>query len=323
MTSTRFVSASVCWWCYIACSGWLLSVFVFPRHEDHYWNSMIAHCESTVVIFVFSFCSGNSSLYDPAWPILPIVLSIGWVLQTFFEGNHITPRGVYTVLLLVLWYVRYVSQHPWDGWTKGIHTEDWRYVDLSEKVNHNAVLYWILSLVSCHLIPTLLVWFALSPVRTVCHRDSDNSLPLGPRDAIAVAVCLASILWTKVADQQLIDFRRSVYGDTANLHTSSSSKKILRTGLWKFSRHPNYFGEATFWFGIALIAWADEASSMTWFGSLGMFLFFRLSAHLTDVRMLKNRGEKYQQVMNEVSALVPMIPKQRTAEVEAPQKKET
>ena len=47
--STRFVPASVCWLCYILASVWLLSVLLlFPQHEDHYWNSMMAHCESTV-----------------------------------------------------------------------------------------------------------------------------------------------------------------------------------------------------------------------------------------------------------------------------------
>lgn len=330
MESTRFVPASVCWLCYIAASCWLLSVMlVTPRLEDHYWNSMIAHCESTVVLFAFSFFFGNTSLYDPAWCILPIVLSVGWVLQNYNEGDYeVTVRGMYALAVLLLWYARYQIQFPWDGWIKGIETEDWRYVDLAEKVHHNPVLYWLLSLVSLHLTPTLLVWFAVSALRTVVYRPLSQAPPLGAKDAIAVLVCIGSVLWTRVADNQLRDFRRAVYGKSANLHTSSSSKQILRTGLWKYSRHPNYFGEAMFWFGIALIAWADkdgndeesnedillklswmeQVTSSTWTGSIIMFLFFRVSAHLTDLRMLKNRGDEYKQVMTEVSALVPMIP---------------
>jgi len=299
---------------------------------------MMAHCEATVVIFCFSFVFGNTSLYDPAWCVLPIVLSVGWMLQQHYlddenneSGIGASARAVYTLFLLVIWYARYHNQFPWDGWTKGIDTEDWRYVDMAKKVNHNPILYWILSLLSLHLTPTLLVWCALSPVRTVFVPSTTTPIsfspPLGPRDALAVLVCLGAIMWTKVADDQLRDFRRSLYGDTANLDTSSSSKEILRTGLWKYSRHPNYFGEASFWLGVALIGWADkgdtnelavDSSSSSWMqaiidsnwtGSMIMFVFFRVSAHLTDLRMLKNRGDGYKRVMCEVSALVPMIPR--------------
>lgn len=339
MKSTGFVPASVCRLCYVVSSGWLLSVLlVLPRHADHYWNSMIAHCESTVVIFVFSYCFANTSLYDPAWCVLPIVLSFGWMVQTnSIDGGGLTMRGAYAFVILVLWYARYNSHFPWDGWTKGIDTEDWRYVDMAEKVGHDTLLYWFMSLVSLHLAPTLLVWFAMGSARTVWYRSaiSVSPPPLGAWDAIAVSVCLGSILWTRAADNQLREFRRAAYGKDANLDTSSSSKGILRTGLWKFSRHPNYFGEAMFWFGIALIAWAnrsvedddaisssssvswsEQVATSTWMGSITMFLFFRVSAFLSDGRMLKNRGAEYERVMNEVSALIPMIPKVSSASFE-------
>ena len=90
---------------------------------------------------------------------------------------------------------------------------------------------------------------------------------------------------------------------------------MLSEGLWKYSRHPNYFGEASFWAAIGAVGFAaapDRSWIALWGGALVMLAFFRLSAHLTDQRMLEHRGENYRKVCQEVSALVPM-PRGRVA----------
>ena len=79
MASTQFVPASVCRATYGVAVGWVAFIFLVPHHEDPYFNGMIAHLEATVVICMFSFSHGNTSLYDPAWCVLPIAVAAGWM----------------------------------------------------------------------------------------------------------------------------------------------------------------------------------------------------------------------------------------------------
>jgi len=95
------------------------------------------------------------------------------------------------------------------------------------------------------------------------------------------------------------------------LDAATGSKKICRVGLWGWSRHPNYFGELSFWWGLALFGFsADPTVSFlkAWvpvFFMSGLFFFY--SAPEMDRRNLQNR-KGYEKVMKEVSMLIPMPP---------------
>ena len=142
------------------------------------------------------------------------------------------------------------------------------------------------------------------------NNNNNNNKRLGQRDIVAILVAVGAIAIQGIADEQLRIFRKAQYGPDVNLNTASSSKAICREGFWGYSRHPNYFGEALFWFGMALIGHAGNPSVESWLskwgGSVMFFIFFRVSAHLTDQRMLKNRGKHYEVVIKEVSALIPL-----------------
>eukprot|EP00967_Tisochrysis_lutea_P048550 scaffold59337_cov35-Tisochrysis_lutea.AAC.2 len=219
-------------------------------------------------------------------------------------------RSWYGLAAFIGWFVRYNIFWPWDGWSVGLRTEDWRYGKIAEVTGSGTALYWLVSLTSLHQTPTLLVWFALAASYDVWTAGAAAAPPLGMWDGLAALTLLMGILIEASADSDLYRFRRFAYGPSADLMTATGSKRICRDGLWAYSRHPNYFGECLFWTGIALLGIAGELGERPlysrWGGAAGMLAFFRVSASLMDERLLANRGPEYREVIRDTSALVPM-----------------
>jgi len=74
-----------------------------PVSADPRMNGLAAHMVSTVVIFVFTFFCSNTSLYDPAWYLLPLSITIGWVAT-----GTVSIRGVYGLLGVAFWAARFL-----------------------------------------------------------------------------------------------------------------------------------------------------------------------------------------------------------------------
>jgi len=124
----------------------------------------------------------------------------------------------------------------------------------------------------------------------------------GPLDgwaAAGVVVWLIAVTGEAVADRQLARFR----GDPAN------RGKTCRAGLWRTSRHPNYFFEWTHWFTYVLIG---QGAWLTWLGPVVMLLFlFRLTGiPFTEQQAIRSRGDDYRAYQRETSVFFPWFPKQ-------------
>jgi steroid 5-alpha reductase family enzyme len=116
--------------------------------------------------------------------------------------------------------------------------------------------------------------------------------------AAGVLVWVVAVGGETIADRQLALFR----GDPAN------RGKTCRTGLWRASRHPNYFFEWTHWFTYVLIG---HGAWLTWLGPALMLLFlFRLTGiPYTEQQSLRSRGDDYRTYQRETSAFFPWFPK--------------
>lgn len=131
-----------------------------------------------------------------------------------------------------------------------------------------------------------------------------SSRPLGPIDLLAALVTLGAIGLEATADAQLRAFVRS----------KPAPEAILSSGLWAFSRHPNYCGEVFFWWGLYLFALAADPAY--WWAIVGPIaiscLFLFVSIPMIERRMLARRPA-FAARMKEVSALVPWFPKRSSA----------
>jgi steroid 5-alpha reductase family enzyme len=248
-----------------------------------------ADLAATAVVFVFSAAANNSSVYDPYWSVAPLVIA-PWLSLGGGAGAAPVARRVVVTALVVFWGVRLT--YNWARGFAGLGHEDWRYVDIRAKVGAG---YWPVSLLALHLFPTVQVYLGCLPLFPALTSDR----PLGLLDGLAAAVTLGAVLVETVADEQLRSFRARREGD-----------EIMARGLWAFSRHPNYFGEIGFWWGLLLFGLAaDPRAFWSGLGALSitaMFVF--VSVPMLEKRSVARRPA-YVEHRRRVSMLVPWWPK--------------
>ena len=250
-----------------------------------------ADVAATLVVFAFSFAYRNSSFYDAYWSVAPIAIVFYWILRPETPQVDGT-RQLLLAALVVAWGLRLTFNWA-RGW-EGLGHEDWRYVDLRHKTGR---AYWLVSFVGLHMVPTVIVFLACLPLYAAVAAGSH---PLGVLDGVAALVTAAAIAIEAGADHQLRRFRQSPHepGD------------LLASGLWSWSRHPNYFGEMLFWWGLYLFALA--AAPSWWWTIVGPLsitvMFFAASLPMIEERMLARRPS-YAAHAQRTSLVIPRPPR--------------
>lgn len=246
-----------------------------------------ADLAATAVIFAGSVLIDNSSLYDPYWSVVPLPLALYFGARAGTLGSA---RMLAISVVLLGWGVR-LTWNWRRGWT-GLGHEDWRYADFRAKTGR---FYWLMSAVGFHLFPTVQVFLGCVPL----YYAANVTAPFGPLDALGPLVGGAGLLLQGIADEQLRAFR-----------LSDRRTDTLETGLWAYSRHPNYFGEILIWWGVFLTGFAARPD-VRWqvAGAAAITLMFVFaSIPMMDKRMLARRPS-YAARMRRVSGLVPWWPR--------------
>lgn len=249
----------------------------------------LADLVATIVVFIFSMIVRNSSMYDPYWSVAPIPIALFWLLQPTSDG-FANPRHVLIFSLLCLWAIRLTTN--WAIQWRGLDHEDWRYQNIQKQTG---LWYWPVSFLGIHLMPTILVFLgclALWPTL------SDRNTQLTWLDGVAALVTLAAVLVEGTADFQMRQFRNE----------SKSMEQVVPPGLWSVSRHPNYFGEVLFWWGLYLFV--PLAYAGFWWAIVGpvaiLLLFLGVSIPLMERHLLVGHPT-YTEYQQRVSVFFPWI----------------
>jgi steroid 5-alpha reductase family enzyme len=268
-------------------TGWLVHGYLSPL-----WVAAVADAVGTVAIFGFSRLFDNSSFYDPYWSVAPIPIAIyfAWL------GDAPIARQLLVIGLVTLWGVRLTFNWA-RGWT-GLAHEDWRYVDFRRSQGKR---YWLVSFAGIHALPSVLVFLGLLPVWAALMPRAASSGALSMLEIVGALVTLGATAIEAIADQQLRAHVRDPNRDP---------KRTFQGGLWAYSRHPNYFGELGFWWGLFIVGLAADVSrSWIVIGALSLTaLFWFISIPMIDQRMLSRRDD-YSERMRCVSPLVPWFAK--------------
>jgi steroid 5-alpha reductase family enzyme len=256
----------------------------------HLWlDGLIADLLATLVIFGFSRAHHNSSFYDAYWSVLPPLLAIYWWSESTPDVNEL--RAWLVIGVILVWAIRLTGN--WIYAFPGLHHEDFRYAQLREGKGRAELL---VDLFAIHVIPTLQVFLGMIPVYVAVTRTGRD---VGWLDVVAVVVGLAAVALSFFADLQMYRFART-----------KQPGEIMDRGLWSWSRHPNYFGEFSFWLALGLFGLATTPSD--WWvliGAVAMFALFEgASIPMMEERSLARRPG-YQDVIDRVPKFVPRPPR--------------
>jgi steroid 5-alpha reductase family enzyme len=232
--------------------------------------ALFADVAATFAIFAWSVAHRNSSFYDAYWSVAPLPIALYWTAVG--EGAD-GARVALVLAAIAVWGAR-LTWNWARGW-RGLDHEDWRYVDLRSKTGR---AYWLVSFFGLHLMPTFWVFGGLLPVYAAVGAPAR---PLGVLDGLAALVAAGAIALEAAADAQLHRFRAG----------TPAPGELLQSGLWAWSRHPNYLGEMGFWWGLWLFGVA-AAPGLWWTiaGPLAITLMFRfVSLPMIETRMRERR----------------------------------
>lgn len=246
------------------------------------------------------------------WLLAALMMSLGWLWQrprsnagivdvlwaggvggsaalfALLGDGDFWPRVILAVLG-GLWGTR-LAMHLWKR-VRG-EPEDGRYQNLRAHWHGSQFKFFLFFQFQALLI----VLFSL-PFLAVAR----NPRTLGPWMLIGIAIWLVSVIGEAAADRQLARFR----ADPANRgHT-------CRDGLWRYSRHPNYFFEWVHWFAYVCIAIGSPIAWLAWAGPLVMYVFLRWISGIpyTEMQALRSRGDDYRAYQRSTPMLIPWFPK--------------
>ncbi len=269
-------------------AAWV-TIELLPEELNTFWRAGIADVVATFVIFAFSRGLKCSSMYDAYWSVAPVIIVFYWAFHAE-EGIHPVRAGA--VLFLVTWWGVRLTYNWCRSWP-GLHHTDWRYAIMEEKTGK---LWFFSDLLGIHLFPTVEVLLALGGAWVAVSQGTD---PLSWIDVLALVITAGAITIEMVADEQLVAFAKD-----------KKPGDIINNGLWAYSRHPNYFGEVMFWWGLYVFGLAADASY--WWTVIGPLMmtgmFMTVSIPWMDRRSCERRPA-YADHMKRVNGLIPWFPK--------------
>ncbi|TQM62230.1 DUF1295 domain-containing protein [Humibacillus xanthopallidus] len=258
--------------------------------------SIIAVAALMAVVMGVSIRAKNHSLIDIFWgPAFVVVAVVSYLASAGSVGD--STRRLVVLVLTAVWGLR-LGLHI--GRRNRGHGEDPRYTALMRHQTGSLVGYLVRKVYG---LQGLLVVVVSLPVQVAMY----ESAPLGLLGGVGIAVWLVGFVFEAVGDQQLTRFK----ADPAN------EGRIMDRGLWAWTRHPNYFGDACIWVGLFLLALGSPVGLLTVVSPIVMttLLVSYSGKALLEKGMRRKRGAAYDDYIERTSGFFPRPPR-RSARTE-------
>ena len=257
--------------------------------------NLVASAAAVVVVMLATWAVGvrlhRHSIIDIVWGIGFAV--IGGVTVVLARNQGDTGRVRLVAVLTAVWGLRLAA---WLAW-RNRGTEDRRYVALLKRAKGNPDLYVLRTV---HLTQGTVMWVVSLPVQFAGYQRGG----LGPLVVVGLALWAIGVTFESIGDLQLARFKRA----------PDNAGRVMDRGLWRYTRHPNYFGDACAWWGIFLVACGRPVAALSAIGPILMthFLVNKSGKALLERHLLRTRSD-YAAYVERTSGFVPRRPKAITA----------
>jgi len=238
------------------------------------------------ILWIISIAIKNVSIVDLFW-------GFGFVVATavyFLNTDGVVGRKILILSMVAIWGLRLSIYLAWRNHGKG---EDFRYKKF--RSDYGERRYWWISFFQTFLLQGILMWLISAPLLGAQYNNRNE---LSVIDFAGIFFWLTGFFFEAVGDSQLARFK----ADPAN------RGRVLDTGLWHYTRHPNYFGEAAIWTGYALLS-VSAGSFLPVLGSVLMIaLIIKVSGVALLEKSLKETKPEYKEYIEKTSAFIPWFP---------------
>jgi steroid 5-alpha reductase family enzyme len=239
-------------------------------------------------LWVISILIKNVSIVDLFW-------GMGFVITTafyFLKTGAPETRKIILLTMVALWGLRLSVYLTWRNYGKG---EDFRYREF--RINYGENRYWWISFFQTFLLQGILIWLISATLLGAMFYSHEKQS--GILDFSGMLLWIIGFTFEAGGDFQLARFRSK----------PSNKGKVLNTGFWRYTRHPNYFGDSAVWWGYGLFC-ISAGSYLPVLGSILMTaLIIKVSGVALLEKSLKDKKPEYKEYIEKTSPFLPWFPK--------------
>jgi len=237
------------------------------------------------VWFIISVIKKRNDIADIAWGLGFILIS--WSGLYFAKTSL---RGLLVNFLVTIWGMRLA----WHIYKRNLKKhEDYRYAAWRKEWGK---WFFLRSYFQVYFLQGLFLYFIIQPVIFIHYRVSSN---FGIFDLIGLVVWIIGFYFESTGDSQLKTF----------ISNPANKGKLMETGLWKYSRHPNYFGEVTQWWGLFIIAFSVPGASFTIIGPLTITILILFVSGIPLLEKKYSGRPDWEEYKKKTSVFFPLPPK--------------
>jgi len=240
------------------------------------------------ILWLISVFIKNVSIVDIFWGLGFLFIN----LYYFLASDEFYTRKIILLVLVTLWALRLSIYLAWRNIGKG---EDYRYQEFRKKYGEER--YWWVSFFQVFLLQGILIVLVSLPLLATNFETQNDYLNLF--DYLAILFWVIGFIFESAGDYQLSKFKMN----------PNNKGKVLNTGLWKYTRHPNYFGDTMVWWAYAIFSIASQ-NYWSFIGSIIMtLLIVKVSGVALLEKSLKDKKLEYLEYIRKTNSFFPWFPK--------------